>query len=258
MNLNKVTLREQLLVLVTVVVIIGGIYGGLRFYPANKAIGEIRANTEMMDKAIRTGKIPDEPLDDIDTLKRELAELEQELLSSRNMVTGVERRLAPADTTEIRLMISEVARKALVRITANEEYRVMLPAPAQATGTAPATKAAAGNAPRKRLGDAAKRRLRNAQRAGAAGLGGSGMGVATVNPDQTTDLVRKLAINGTMERPMQRYTMEGTYAGMMRFIQGLEQMEKMATIVQFQLGTLPQSPPPGHNQRLSASMVLAF
>lgn len=98
-NLSKMTLREQILVLVVAVVMIGGLYGGLRFYPANKAIGEIKKNTEMMDTAMKTTKVPEEPFDDKDALNKELKNVDIELAEATELASGIENRLSPPDTT---------------------------------------------------------------------------------------------------------------------------------------------------------------
>ncbi len=254
MKLSKMSLREQVLVLVAVVVVVGGAYGTFRFYPANKAIADLYKNTQMMDSAIKTGKIPDEPFDDIESLQQQQADLDEDLLEAGSRYESIERRLSPDDTTEVRLEISEIARKSLVKINTNEQYRVMVPAPVVADA---AGSKAAKNAPKTRMGDGAKRKARAARRASAT-AGGGIPGIANVSPEQATALIRKMAINGPMERPMQRLTMEGTYAGMMRFIGGLQQMGKLVTIVQFQLAPGTQAPPPGSNQRLTATMVLAL
>lgn len=259
MKLDKMSLREQVLVLIVVLVIIGGAYGTFRFYPANKAIVDIKKNTQMMDSAMKTTVIPEEPFESVDDLKLDLASLEDELANAKTMLTMVEQRLSTADTTEVRLAISEVARTSLVRINANEEFKVMLPPPAPAAKTTATSGTTAE--PAKRLGDAAQRRLRRqAREARQTNRYGAGMSraVATATPEQVTDLVRKMAVNGAMERPMQRLRMEGTYAAIMRFIQGLEDMDKMVTIIQLQMIPTPQSPPPGYNQRLTATMVLAL
>lgn len=251
MNLSKMTLREQVLVLIAVTVIVGGLYGGLRFYPAHKAIGEIKKNTEMMAAAMKTTKVPEEPFDDTNALKKEIEDLEIELAEARQLSAGIDNRLSPADTTATRLAISDVARNAKVRIITNEEYRVTVPVPA---GAAPSANTPAQ--PAKRLGDAAQRRARNERR--TARLAGAALTINQVSPEQATPLIRKMAINGPMERPMQRVVMEGTYAGLMRFMEDLSQMDMMVTIVQFQMTPTPQTPPPGYNQRLSATMVLAL
>jgi hypothetical protein len=251
MNLSKMTLREQVLVLVVTIVIIGGVYGWLRFYPANKAISDIKKNTEMMEVALKTGKIPEEPFDDAGTLQNDLATLEVELNDATELMAAVNKRLSPPDTTAVRLAISDVARNSLVRIINNEEYRVTLPLP---VGASPSEKVAVQ--PQKRLGDAAQRRARNERR--AARMAGAALSVNQVSPEQAMPLARKMAINGPMERPMQRVVIEGTFAGMMRFIESLKGLDIMVTVVQLQLVPTPQAPPPGYNQSLSATMVLAL
>lgn len=248
-KLNKMTLREQVIVLIAFLVIVGGAYGVFRFYPANQKIVDIKKNTQMMDAAIKTGKIPEEPFESVIDLKLELADVETELVNTRNMVSAVEQRLVIGDTTEVRLAISEVARKALVRINLNEQYLVTVP-------PQPGTTSLKQQPAQKRLGDAAQRRARNARR--AARNASAMVGANQVSPEQATALIRKVAVNGPMERPMQRLTMEGTYAAVMNFIQGLDEMNKMATILQLQLVPVPQAPPPGYNQRLSVTMVLAL
>lgn len=248
-DISKISLREQILVLFVATIIIGGAYGVLRFYPAHKAIVEIKKNTAMMDEAIKTGKVPEEPFDDVDVLKGDLAELEIELIEGRILMQEVERRLSSNDTTDVRLAISEAARYAMVRISANEEYRVTVPPPVDKTANA-------SKPTIKRLGDAAQRRTRNERRAARAN--GAALSVNQASPDQATQLIRKMAINGPMERPMQRLTMEGTYGGIMQFINALEQIDQIVTVVQFQLIPTQQTPTPGFNQRLNASLVLAL
>lgn len=256
--LNRMSGREQLLVLVTVLILVSGAYGGLRFYPANKAINATNMSIEAMETAVRTGAIPEEPMDDVEDLKLDLEDIEAELAETRVMMGNVESILSPPDTTEIRLAISELARTSLVRITANEEYRVVVPlTPEQQKAMGKQAK----NEPKQRMGDAAKRRARNqakeARRAARGSAAGGGR-IANVSPQQTTELVRKLAVNGPMERPMQRLTMEGTYAGIMRFLSGLESLDKLVTVVYLQMTPAPRVPPPGYNQRITATMVLAL
>jgi hypothetical protein len=251
MDISKISLREQVLVLLATTIIVGGAYGAFRYYPAHKAIVDIKKNTVMMDVAIKSGKVPDEPFEDVEDLRGDLAALEAELSESQKRMQEVESRLSPADSTEVRLAISEAARNALVRISANEEYRVTVPPPVDKKATASASKSAS-----KRLGDAAQRRARNERR--AARVNGAALTVNQVSPDQANHLIRKMAINGPMERPMQRLTMEGTYSGIMEFINALEQIDQMVTIVQFQLIPTQQTPAPGYSQRLNATLVLAL
>lgn len=260
--LNRMSDREQLLVLMTVLIVVGGAYGGLRFYPANKAINATNMSIEAMETAVRTGAIPEEPMDDVEDLKLDLEDIEAELAETRVMMGSVESILSPPDTTEIRLAISELARTSLVRITANEEYRVVVPEPPEKQkAKSKQSGSAEEDQPKQRMGDAAKRRARNQAREARRAARGSAAGggrIANVSPQQTTELVRKLAVNGPMERPMQRLTMEGSYAGIMRFLSGLESLDKLVTVVYLQMVPAPRVPPPGYNQRITATMVLAL
>ena len=256
--LNRMSGREQVMVLVTSIILIGGAYGGFRYYPAHKAIAETIKTTEAMDTAVKTGSIPEEPEDDAVSLKQELEDIEAELADTQLMMSGVESILSPADTTELRLAISDLASSNGVVIKTNEEYRVEVPPVIDPKK--PADKQAK-NEPKKRMGDAAKRRARNQareERRAARGGGATSGRITNVSPSQTTELVRKLAVNGPMERPMQRLTVEGTYASLMRFIANLETLDKMATIVYLQMAPTPRVPPPGYNQRITATMVLAL
>lgn len=250
-HLSKMTVREQVLVTVVILVLVGGLYGGLRFYSANKAIVDIKKNTEMMDVAMKTGKVPEEPFDDTKALQNELSDLDIELAEAVELMTDIDKRLSPPDTTAVRLAISDAARNSQVRITTSEEYRVTVPVP---VGAEPSANAPAQ--PQKRLGDAAQRRARNERR--AARLKGATLTVNQVSPELATPLIKKMAINGPMERPIQRVVIEGNYAGMLRFIEALQHMDMMVTIAQLQINPTPQTPPPGFNQILSATMVLAL
>lgn len=257
MNLNKMTLREQILVAVAVAIVVGGAYGAFRYYPVNKNITQLKADAQSLDKAVKTGKIPDEPFEDAEDLKLDLEDLEAELEDATNMATGAEQKLSPPDTTDVRLEISEAARRALVRISANEEYRVAQARPGTAsavggTSGARSTRRSAGNRARKQAQRAVRQRAQ-------ARLTGVDQTVTNASADQVTPLVRKMAVGAPLERPLQRLTMEGTYAGLVRFIQNLDEMSKMATVVQLSLvPTTNKNPPPGYNQRITAVMILAL
>jgi Tfp pilus assembly protein PilO len=261
--LNRMSPREQMMVLITCLILVGGAYTGFRFIPANKAIADTVKKTASMEKALKTGKIPEEPTEDMEDLRDELEDLQTELEEMRRMAEGVNAILPSSDTTEIRLAISDLARTSGVTIKTNEEYRVVLPllpvtdANAKKKGTTTTKKKETKEERRARK--EAERAQREAQRAvRRAAKGANITGIANVKPEHTSALVRKLAVNGSMERPLQRLTAEGTYAGIQRFINDLEQLDRMVTVVYMQLAPTPRQPQPGYNQRITASLVLAL
>lgn len=258
MNLKKMSLREQILTFATVAVLILGSYTLFRFYPASKEILRLNTERDVMEKAVKTGAIPDAPFDDVKSLQKELDALTKQLEATQIMANEVEKRLSGPDTTAARIAISDIARQAMVRISVNEEFKVT--APISAAGV-PITQSRGKNVSSSDIA----RRNRNARAAAARQLRANpgfrntpAITTATVNANQVTPLVASMGVGAPMERPMQRLTMEGTFDGITKFIRGLEEMNEMATVVQFQLGIVPQSPPPGYNQRLSATLVIAL
>lgn len=258
MNLKKMTLREQLLTVFTIAVFVFGGYGLLRFYPMYKKVSEMSNSADSMEKAVLTGRIPDAPPEDVRSLNKQLAELSKELENAQIMAREVEKKLSGPDTTTLRLAISEVARNALVRIDANEEFRV--------TGRVETTGGQAAQTTRSRnVTSSDRRRMARNARARAARTGQAGRMAAaiprvtaTVAPNMVPEVVSRMGIGAEMERPLQRLTMEGTYAGLMRFLNGLEELDQMVTVVQMTVTQTPQQPPPGYNQRVTATLVIAL
>ncbi|PKO26243.1 MAG: hypothetical protein CVU35_00390 [Betaproteobacteria bacterium HGW-Betaproteobacteria-8] len=259
MNLKKMSLREQILTLFTVAVFVFGGYGMLRFYPMQKNISEMSSSADSMDKAVKTGRIPDAPPDDVRSLHKELEELSKELENAQIMTREVEKKLSGPDTTALRLAISEVARNAMVRIDANEEFRVTGRAEAAGGQAAQPTKTKnVSRNDRKRMARNARARAARTAQAGGGMASAIPRTTATVSPNMVADMVSKMGIGAELERPMQRLTMEGTYAGLMRFLKGLEELDKMVTVVQMTVAQTPNQPPPGYNQRLTATFVIAL
>jgi hypothetical protein len=258
MNLKKMTLREQLLTVFTIAVFVWGGYGLLRFYPMYKKVSEMSSSADSMEKAVKTGRIPDAPPDDVRSLNKQLEELNRELENAQVMTREVEKKLSGPDPTALRLAISEVARNALVRIDANEEFRVTGRVETAGGQTAqPVRSRNVTSSDRKRMArNARARAARTGQVAGMASA--MPRTTATVSPNMVPEIVSKMGIGAAMERPLQRLTMEGTYAGLMRFLKGLQELDQMVTVVQLTVAQTPQQPPPGFNQRVTATLVIAL
>lgn len=259
MNLKKMTLREQLLTVFTIAVFVFGGYGMLRFYPMHKKISEMSSSADSMETAVKTGRIPDAPPDDVRSLNKQLEELSKELENAQVMTREVEKKLSGPDTTALRLAISEVARNALVRIDANEEFRVTGRVEAAGGQAAqPAKTRNVSSSDRKRMARNARARAARTAQAGGGMVSAIPRTTATVSPNMVPEVVARMGMGAELERPMQRLTMEGTYAGLMRFLKGLEELEQMVTVVQMTVAQTPQQPPPGYNQRVTATLVIAL
>lgn len=231
MKLSAMSAREQWLVVATLVVLLGGGYGLVRYRPALKALQAMQAQTAATEARLKTLVIPEEPMEDVDALKAQLTAAEGELLAARQHADQLAQRLAPLGSQDLKLKISDLAQRCGVRIRENEAYKV--PAKPVAAPVA-ATAAKPGPAP--------------AQSA------------AVVEPPGSRpplEMLERFTRPG-LERPLQRLSMEGSYGAIREFLRGLEKLPWQVTVAQLQLEVDERTPAPGYPQPLRATMILAL
>jgi len=238
MNLNTMTLREQLLVLVSAAIVIGGGYTLLRGWPAYKELTQMEEDTAKTEARVKKAEVPELPDDDEDTLLEQIEKAEDVLAALQANAEAIERRIASPDSQELRLHISSLAQQAGVLIHENKAY--VATNPTRSTTTAAA---------------------RKPKRGGKKTAAGTPQPAAPTGPAviaETEPLTARMAPGTAFERPMQQLAMEGEFAGISHFIQGLSRLPWQVTVVEFKLETRPVAPPPGYPQRLSARMILAL
>ena len=239
MKLKTFSTREQVLVLVVAIVLVGGGYGALRALPAMKSLKAMAESTDKNEQRIRTAEIPELPDADEDSMQRDIRETEASLVRIQGGMRAVDERLAPADSQELKLRISGLAQQSGVFIIENKAF---VPAALlQSTAAAPARKS--------------KRARRAAAVAAAAAPAQSTS--PSILPE-SDGLVARMSPGTPLHRPMQQLGMEGDFEGMRNFIQGLDRLPWQVTIVQFKLEAKPVDPPAGMPQRLSANLILAL
>lgn len=241
MKLSALSAREQVLVVVTAAVMIGGAYGLLRYWPAVKALRETAAQTKATEERLQKLVIPDEPVEDMARLQRDLDAARMMLQSTRQRMAGLEQRLAPPGSQELKLKISELAQFHGVRIRENEAYKPPVPQPTtpaqSATGAMSATPAT------------------NAGQGGpTSATVGSGGAQANGPPLEMLELFLK----PEWKRPLQRISMEGSYAGLRGFITALDKLPWQVSVVQLGIEVDERTPPFGLPQPLRATMILAL
>lgn len=242
MKLKNISLREQLMVFVAVGVLVVGGYGLLRFYPALKALKAMNESTAKTESRLKTTEIPELPDDDEDAVIREVRDVERVLIDMQGSVETVEQRLAPPDSQELRLRISDLARTSGVLILGNQAY---LNANAAQPGVV-ATPASGKKA---------------AKRARRAAVAAPKIPAAAAEPailPEADGLLARMAPGTAFYRPMQQLSMEGDFEGIKNFIRGFDRLPWQVTIVQFTLEAKPVDAPVGLPQRLSATMILAL
>lgn len=245
MNLRNISTREQILIFIVALTVVAGGYGLLRYRPALKTLAELQASNITTADHAKNAVIPDEPMEDPDELKEALAEAEKDLETMQLSMTDVEQRLAPADSQELRLSISDVANNAGVRIRENVPYLV------QRTAKAVAGDVVSAPTLSKRQQRVANKAARRSGRAAAAGA-------VTAAAPKNGELIYRLVNDLDEPRPFQRVSVEGNFAQVQHFINALGKLTSMVTVAQIQMELSAQTPPSGYPQPLVVTMILAL
>ncbi len=244
MNLRNISTREQVLIFFVAFTVVVGSYGLLRYRPALKALAELQASNIKTADHAKNAVIPEEPVEDIDDLKADVLAADSELAVMALSFTDVEQKLAPEDSQELRLRISDVANNAGVRIRENVPYLVPR-----------VTAGAAAAAPVQKL---SKRQQRTANKAARRAGGASPAGAIAAAAPTEGGLIYRLTNELDTQRPFQRVSVEGGFAQVQSFIQELGKLPFMVTVAQMQVDVSPITPPAGYPQPLVVTMILAL
>lgn len=268
MNLSKLSPREQLLALIVGVVVVLTLYGLLRLKPALAEMDNIRASITDTDKKIKTTTIPDPPLKSAEVLRREMKDMEAGIPQLKEDSKSLIARLAPQDSQELQILISDLARKNQLQIRERLPYD---PAKAVAAPVPRREDMQASKLTQKR----AKRAASKAMRTGKAAP--QEKKVIAKKTGQTTELAKMafediknpplrslhdlpstMSGNESLKRPLQRLVIEGSYRGLQRFIEDIEQLPWMVAVLKLDVAATGKEPPPGLPQPITATLVLSL
>lgn len=268
MNPGKMSPREQTLALVVGIVVVAVLYGSFRLKPALAEMDELRASITETDKRIKTTKIPDPPAKDAEALRKEMQVMEKEIPQLKEDAKSLLSRLAPADSQELQILISDLARKNMLQIRERLPYD---PAKSASVEIVRREDAQASALALRRADRAMRKAMREGKKTAQATPATSSKpepSVATVklafdefkNPPSGSlhDLPTRFASAGNDKRPLQRLVIEGDFRGLQRFIAGLEQLPWAVSVVKLDVAVIGKEPPPGLPQQLSAVLVLVL
>ena len=231
-KLAKLKQSEQLLIAITLFAIVLSAYSLLRFVPKYQEITSLALSAEQTERKLQKARIPNEPDQDVQQLMSQLDDQEQAMTLIGEMANSVQQRLAPIDSQELKVLISQLARDLKVRITANERIE----------GKAPALKKVAQ-----------KKKKRKQKK-------------ATVPNENTTEIalpasyswLDRMAPNTLYYRPLQRIELVGEYRTIRAFIQELDNLPWQVTVVRLKIEKQSITPLRGYAQALQAELVLAL
>lgn len=223
MKLNQLNKRERLLAAAVMVVIILGGYGLLRFDPRFDQIQRLEQQKEATLMRLGNMDIPTEPTEGVEEIKQALDDQEKALMAVRDSAEQIEAQLAPVDSQELKVRISELARDSGIRIRVNEALN---PQPLKVPP--------------------AKRGSKNKISYGA------------IIPPPTAGWITQLSPGSMFQRPLQRLEVDGSYLALRRFIHGLDELPYLVTVVRINVDKLDIAPLRGNSQLLKTEMVLAL
>lgn len=234
MRLSNLSNREQLLSALVIVAIVSGLYGLLRYRPVDERIGQLQKSAESTQKRLLKARIPEEPMENVEGLMAELDDLERALALVRDQAETMQQRLAPFDSQELKVRISQLARASGVRIRSNEK----LQPPAQS--------------------ETNKNKNKNNKRVRKK------RGKSPVKPKEplilpeTSGWIARMSPGTMFHRPMQQIELEGSYMAIRKFVHGLDDLSYQVTVLKLQIEKLPLVSPAGYPQALLAKLVLAL
>ncbi len=238
MAIEKFSLREQILIFIVFATLIGGAYGLFRFAPENKRINELSAKLEANKNKVKNPAIVEAPLEDADDLQDSLSKLETELLELKTSLEDSEKSLAPVDSQETVLKISEAAREAGIRVVQSVPY-IVIKENDKSTQLQTRSKGVSRRLAKKGLSR------------------GSTSPIVGEMPKEG-ELVYRLVNHLKSPRPFQQVSIEGNFLNLYKFIQILKNLPWQTTIVKIDINAGFQTPPPGVAQPITAKILIAM
>lgn len=237
MKLPHLNNREQLLIALVIVVLVLGAYGLLRFWPVNNAIADLQKSAEATQKRLLKAIIPEEPAEDIDMLIAQLEDQDRAMALVRAQAEVLEQRLAPFDSQETIVAISQLARATQVRIRTNETMK-------------PKTQ---GAEPLSAVKNKKAKKVKKAK----STTDSQHQNLPVILPESAGWIARMSP--GTMfHRPIQRIELEGSYVAIRKFIHGLDDLPYQVTVLRLKIEKIPALAPAGSPQTLLCELVLAL
>lgn len=231
MTLPKLSNREQLLSSLVLTVLILGGYGLFGFMPEKKAIADLNKAMQATEMKLLKAEIPDEPEEDLDQLILQLEDQKQTMALIEQEAQLIESSLAPFNSQQIIVQISQLAGAQRLRVKVNETYKTIAQNQTQPTRTNRKSK-------RKQVTQAPA--------------------PSDVILPETMSWVARMSEGTMFYRPMQRYVLEGDYQKILQFVYELDNLPWDVTIVRLKINKSATTVPFGIAQQLNAELVLTL
>lgn len=238
MDLNRLSTQQQWAVLLLLVVLLASPYAIKRFWPAYQLLVEHQQRLSKNQNTIKNPNYPESPIEDEEDILANLQELQQnsDLLSSQT--DTLRNRIPALDSQDILLELSTAARVNNITIVENIPYLVQRVAPVGSTQASKKSDVAKTDAsqPLAKLDKEQRRAQRGARGTSQMQNTAPMTGVVPREGELIYEVVNKL----DEPRPLQRIVLQGTYFGLMGFIESIRNLPVQVTLVSMNIDTLMQ------------------
>lgn len=259
MDLNRLSAQQQWIILILLAVLLATPYAIKRFWPAYKTLEKNQQQLTINQNTIINPEFPESPSEDEADVKDEIDEMQAKVDALSSQTDTLQNRITPLESQQdILLEISAAARVNNINIVENVPYVVQRVAAGGAKGAAKQVISPAPQAPMSREARRAARR---------AGMQTSNTTALVGAQPREGELTYEIVNDLDEARPLQSMTLQGTYFGLVEFIESIRNLPVQVTILsmnidtQIQIGTpsaQSQQNMQGLPQLLRVSLIVAL
>lgn len=258
MDLNRLSAKQQWALLLVLLVLLATPYAIKRFWPAYQTLMQNQQKLQINQNTVKNPDLPEMPSVDEEDVQADIEAMQQRLDGLISQTDTLQSRIAPPESQDVLLELSAAARVNNITILENVPYIVQRVAESVA-----AKKTSGTTAPARRMDKADRRALRAANRRAAATQTSSGKSMIGAIPREG-ELIYDVVNQLDEARPIQFMSLQGTYFGLMGFIEAIRNLPVQVTLLninidtQVQISSQRQQNMQGLPQLIRVSLIVAL
>jgi hypothetical protein len=264
MDLNRLSAQQQWMILIILAALLVSPYVIKRFWPAFQTLEKNQKHLTKNQDTIKTPNYPESPVEDEEDVRADIEEEQAVVNDLSRRTDSIQNRIGPTETQDILLELSAAARVSNISIIDNVPYVVQRVGMPDATKNLKNSKPTSSSTTRHaKMTKSEQRESRARQRAR-----GTGQAINTTammgTPPREGELIYDVVNKLDEARPLQLMTLQGTYFGLMGFIESIRNLPVQVTVVNLSIDTQVQIPSQnqqnmqGLPQLIRVSLILAL
>jgi hypothetical protein len=263
MDLNRLSAQQQWMILIVLAALLVSPYAIKRFWPAYQTLEKNQKLLTKNQDTIKTPNYPESPVEDEEDVLVDIENAQAVVNDLSSRTDSIQNRIGSTETQDILLELSAAARVNNIIIIDNVPYVVQRVGMPYAPKNAHSKPANASTPATVRMTKSEQRESRARQR--AKGLTQAASNTAMMGtPPREGELIYDVVNKLDEARPLQLMSLQGTYFGLMGFIESIRNLPVQVTILNINVDTQVQIPSQnqqnmqGLPQLIRVSLILAL